>query len=92
MPDSDDDDTTMSNSSDAFVGAAGMNARNRGLSHEMIASDSTSSNWRSTTSGSLPRGPIRLGACSSNSEGAIVWSSGTGSSRSRASVYAKTAR
>ena len=38
MPDSDDADTTMSKSSDAFVGAAGMNARNRGLSHEMTAS------------------------------------------------------
>jgi hypothetical protein len=28
-------DTSMSNRSDAFVGAAGMNPRNRGLSAEM---------------------------------------------------------
>ncbi len=30
-------DTSMSNSSDAFVGAAGMNPRKRGLSAEMTA-------------------------------------------------------
>ena len=92
MPDSDDADTTVSNRSAALVGAAGMNARNRGLSQEMTASDSTSRYCCITTSGSLPSGRIRLGARSSSVDAATPWSSGTGSSRRRASVYANTAR
>ena len=39
VPCSDEADTTMSNSSDAFVGAAGTNARNRGLSQEITERD-----------------------------------------------------
>ena len=35
MPEIDAHDTIMSNSNDALVGAAGMNARKRGLSHEI---------------------------------------------------------
>ena len=42
MPEIDAHDTIMSNSSEAFVGAAGMNARNRGLSQEITAGASTS--------------------------------------------------
>ena len=34
----DEQETTMSNSNDALVGAAGMKERNLGLSHEMTAS------------------------------------------------------
>ena len=48
---SDAHDTTMSNSSDALVGAAGINARNRGLSHEITAGASTSSKSSSTSLG-----------------------------------------
>ena len=72
MPDSDEADTTMSNSKLALVGAAGMNARNRGLSHEMTASASTSVNCRSTTSGSLPAALMRLGAIPSSMSRATV--------------------
>ena len=42
MPEIDAHDTIMSNSSEALVGAAGMNARKRGLSHEITAGASTS--------------------------------------------------
>ena len=42
MPEIDAHDTIMSKSNDAFVGAAGMNAKKRGLSHEITAGASTS--------------------------------------------------
>ena len=86
IPESDDADTTVSNSSAALVGAAGMNARKRGLSQEMTASDNTSRYCCITTSGSLPSARIRLGARSASVEAGTAWSSGTGSSRRRASV------
>ena len=82
----------MSNSSDAFVGAAGMNARKRGLSHEITAGASTSAKIRSTSSGSLPDAFSRLPARVSNSSRGTEWSSGTGSSRNRSCVYSNTAR
>ena len=44
----------MSNSSDAFVGAAGMNDKNRGLSHEITAGARSSMKIRRISAGSLP--------------------------------------
>ena len=92
MPDSDDADTTVSKRSDALVGAAGMNARNRGLSQEMTASDSTSWYCCITTSGSLPSGRIRLGACSSSSTPRRRGRGGPALRAGALSVYANTAR
>ena len=54
VPLSDEHETTMSKSRDAFVGAFGMNARNRGLSIEMIAVARCVAKISSTFSGSLP--------------------------------------
>jgi hypothetical protein len=54
----DDAATTVSNTSAVLVGAAGMNAKNRGLSVEMQAGARTSVNTRSTASGSRPSGVI----------------------------------
>ena len=42
MPCSDEHETNMSKSSEALVGAAGMNDKKRGLSHETTAVDSLS--------------------------------------------------
>lgn len=54
MPFSDEIDTTVSNNNAAFVGAAGMNERNRGESTERMCLASTSRNCANTASGSLP--------------------------------------
>ena len=56
IPCSDDAETTMSNSSAAFVGAAGMNARNRGLSAESTAWARWSSYSLMTVAGSVASG------------------------------------
>ena len=48
----------MSKSSAALVGAAGMNDKNRGLSQEMTAVDSSSTKSRRTSAASLPSGRI----------------------------------
>ena len=72
--------TTMSNSSEALVGAAGMKARNFGLSHDTTAVASVLSNTSITMAGSTPpsvMSPSRLAA--SDSLTAPPKSSGTGS-------------
>ena len=46
----------MSKRSDALVGAAGMKAKNRGLSQEITAGARAFSNSSSTSAASLPRG------------------------------------
>ncbi len=89
MPDSDAHETIMSNRREAFVGAAGMNARKRGLSHEITAGASTSVYSSSTRSGSLGAGPSRSGASAPSSSGGIERSRGTGSRASRSRMYAK---
>ena len=80
---SDDADTTMSNSIEALVGAAGMNDRNRGLSTEITAGDRMCSYWSNTRSGSLPDSPMSDGASRSRVAASPRWSSGTGSKLSR---------
>ena len=72
-------DTTMSNRSDALVGAAGMNARKRGLSHEITAGASTSVKTRSTVLGIVARPrSSRFAGPRVELVGGIEWSSGTG--------------
>ena len=66
VPCSEEHDTIMSNSSAALVGAAGMKARNRGLSHEITPVARCSENSASTAAGSLPDSPIRPDRTSSN--------------------------
>ena len=55
MPWIDAQDTSMSNSRLALVGAAGMNPRNRGLSAEMMLGAITDAYTPSTSSGCRPR-------------------------------------
>ena len=61
VPCSDEHETNMSKSSEAFVGAAGMNDRKRGLSHETTAVDSLSTKSFSTWAASLPSGRHEAG-------------------------------
>ena len=56
VPCSDEQETNMSKSREALVGAAGMNDKKRGLSHETTAVDSLSTNSCSTSAASLPSG------------------------------------
>ena len=63
VPCREDADTTMSNRSDAFVGAAGTNARNLGLSQEMTDVTMRSANNDSISTGSLPLGADQAGKC-----------------------------
>ena len=63
----DDAATTVSNTSDAFVGAAGMNARNRGLSVDRHAGASTSVKIFRISSGGRPPLVIAPPACASSS-------------------------
>ena len=84
---------SMSNSSDALVGAAGMKPRNRGLSAEITAGATTDAYAPSTWSGLCGSSPSRpLSAASSSAGSQCAPSSGTGSSRSRFSAYASTER
>ena len=86
-------DTSMSNSRLAFVGAAGMKPRNRGLSAEITLGAITDVYTPSTSSGC--RGSARINPSrrsyrsSADSE---PLSNGTGFIRSRFSAYAKTLR
>ena len=68
VPWRDEQATTMSKSSEALVGAAGMNERNRGLSQEITAVASSCSKTSMMRSGSVPVGemsPSRLEASDS---------------------------
>ena len=69
IPDSDEHDTTMSNSSDAFVGAAGMNDKKRGLSLEITVGASTLTNWSITSAGEWPCSSMSDGASASRRDG-----------------------
>ncbi len=86
-------ETSMSNSSAALVGAAGMKPRNRGLSAEITAGARTEAYAPSTWSalwGSSPGSPC---STASNCAGSRrPPSRGTGSSRNRFSAYARTER
>jgi hypothetical protein len=87
MPWMDAHETSMSNSSEALVGAAGMNPRKRGLSAEMTAGAITDAQTPSTWSGVCGPAPGSPASAASSSAGSRdPWSSGTGSSRSRFSA------
>jgi len=78
---------SMSNSSEALVGAAGMKPRKRGLSADMTAGAMTDAQTPSTWSGvcgPAPGSPARAAWSSAGSR--EPRSSGTGSSRSRFSA------
>ena len=78
---------SMSNSSDAFVGAAGMKPRKRGLSAEMTAGARNAAYTPSTWSGSCGSSSSSPLSAKSSSAGSLEpLSSGTGSSRSRFSA------
>ena len=93
MPWSDAHETTMSNSSAALVGAAGMKPRKRGLSAEITAGATTDVYtpriW-SGLCGPAPSSPFSAGQARPGHR--EPWSSGTGFSRSRFSAYASTDR
>ena len=59
VPWSDEQDTNMSKSSEALVGAAGMKDKKRGLSQETTAVASFSTKSASTPAASLPSGRIK---------------------------------
>ncbi len=93
MPWIDAQDTSMSNSKAAFVGAAGMKPRNRGLSAEMMLGAITEVYTPSTSSGCRGVSRIRPSSRSySSSTGSTPLSRGTGFIRSRFSAYANTLR
>ena len=82
---------SMSNSSDALVGAAGMKPRKRGLSAEITAGARHEVYTPSTWSGLCGWSPSRPFTAASSAAGSrSPSSSGTGSSRSRFSAYAST--
>ena len=83
VPWSDEHDTNMSKRSDALVGAAGMNERKRGLSHDTTARASLSVQSLSTWAGSLPSGPIKPASSASSEETRPPKSSETGSMERR---------
>ncbi len=93
MPWIDAQDTSMSNSRLAFVGAAGMKPRNRGLSAEITLGAITDVYTPSTSSGC--RGVSRINpsrrSCNSPVDRTPL-SRGTGFIRSRFSAYASTLR
>ena len=87
MPWIDAQETSMSNSSEALVGAAGMKPRKRGLSAEMTAGAMTDVYTPSTWSGlcgSAFGSPFSAASSSAGSREPV--SSGTGFSRSRFSA------
>ena len=80
-------ETSMSNSSEALVGAAGMKPRKRGLSAEITAGATVAANTPSTWSGLCPSSLSSPDMAASRSAGSWQpWSRGTGSSRSRFSA------
>ena len=84
---------SMSNRSEALVGAAGMKPRNLGLSAESTAGAITEAYTPSTWSGLCGSSPSRPCSAASSSAGSLEpSSSGTGSSRNRFSAYASTDR
>ncbi len=83
IPCNDAADTTMSNSSAAFVGAAGMNAKNRGLSAESTAWARWSSYSLMTVAGSVPPAVTSPASRASSSAALPGWSSGASGIASR---------
>ncbi len=81
----------MSKSNDAFVGAAGMNDKKRGLSHETTAVDNLSTNSFSTCAASLPSGRMSPDSSASSDSTRPPKSRATGSIDSR-SRHAATIR
>ena len=87
MPWIDAHEMSMSNSSEALVGAAGMNPRKRGLSAEITAGAMTDAHTPSTWSGVCGRAPGSPFSAASSSAGSLEpLSSGTGFSLSRFSA------
>ena len=80
----------MSKSRDALVGAAGMNDKKRGLSHETTAVDSLSTNSCSTSAASLPSGVISPASSASSDSTRPPKSRATGSMESRSRQAART--
>ncbi len=90
VPCREEQDTNMSKSRAALVGAAGMNERKRGLSQETTAVASLSTKSCNTSPASFPSGRINPDTASPS---APLWppkSSGTGSSASRSRQAART--
>jgi len=86
-------ETSMSNSSAALVGAAGIKPRNRGLSAEITAGARTEAYAPSTWPASCGSAPGSPRSRASNSAARRrPPSRGTGSSRNRFSAYARTER
>ena len=79
----------MSKSRDALVGAAGMNDRKRGLSHDTTAVASLSTNSCSTPAASFPSGVMSPASSESSDSTSPPKSSGTGSMDSRSRQAAK---
>ena len=93
MPWIDAHETSMSNSSAALVGAAGMKPRKRGLSAEITAGATTDAYTPRIWSGLCGPAPSSPFSARSSSAGSPEpSSSGTGFSRSRFSAYASTDR
>jgi len=80
----------MSKSIEARVGAAGMKARNRGLSQEMMAGARWSANTSRTFPGSFPSGHTSPDKAASSSALFPTKSRDTGSRASRILQYSKT--
>ena len=80
----------MSKSREALVGAAGMNDKKRGLSHETTAVDSLSTNSCSTSAASLPSGVINPASSASSDSTRPPKSRATGSMDSRSRQAART--
>src|SRR6476619_1604919 len=79
--------TTRSNRTDASVGAAGTNDRNRGWSTEMHAGARTSANTRSASCPPIPDGVIVGPAAARSAAGGRGPSSGGTSMRTRSTAY-----
>ncbi len=91
MPWSELHDTNMSKSREAFVGAAGMKDKNRGLSQDTTAKANLSVQSFSTLAGSVPPGVIRPVNSASSDDTRPPKSSETGSI-DRRSRHAATIR
>ena len=84
VPFSDEHETNMSKSSEAFVGSAGMNDKKRGLSQDTTAVASLSTNNFRTSAASLPSGRMSPASSASSDATRPPKSSDTGSMESRA--------
>ena len=89
VPCREEQETNMSKRRDALVGAAGMNDKNRGLSHDTTAVESLSTNSFSTCAASFPSGRMRPASSVSRDATRPPKSSATGSIDRRSRQAAK---